>query len=336
MRIKVALSAIAISTLVLVSSPAIGDQFGVPNENARGYWTADKMAKATPIELVVDEKTGIGKIEPAARSKGGGSGTISGSTTIVAATDWPEGSSIAQTAVGKVFFTIGSAGYVCSGSLVKENDSNRAIVLTAGHCVWAQSRSGGSFVTNWAFVPNYDGNTKNPIWTAKALVVRNEFASQTTFNATALANDWAFAVLNPNNSTSPAFPDGVNSSNAYELLTNGFTSGATSFAFGYPAALPFDGFRLIYAGATIFIDPNTKTTWGMNSTMTGGASGGPWLSNGASTDGLDFGSAGKLSSLNSYKYNTDSTKMYGPFFNTRTATTFNTSLTVNTNTRVSN
>jgi len=332
MRIKSVLLTFVTSTLVLVSTPAIGDQFGVPNENARGYWNADKMAKAAPIELVVDEKTGIGKIEPAARSKGGGSGTTTGSTTIVSTTDWPQGSSIAQTAVGKVFFTIDSAGYVCSGSLVKETNINRAIVLTAGHCVWAQNRSGGSFVTNWAFVPNYDENPSNPIWYASALVVRNEFASQTSFNSTALANDWAFAVLPPNVN---GLPDN-GGLNAYELLTSGFSTTNPSFAFGYPAAAPFDGKSLKYAGATIFVDRNTNTTWGMNSTMTGGASGGPWLSNETSTDGLAFGSGGKLSSLNSYKYKTDPSKMYGPFFNARTSTTFATSLTATTNTRVSN
>lgn len=332
MRIKLTLTAIVMSTLVLVSSPAIGDQFGVPNENARGYWNADKMAKATPIELVVDEITGIGKIAPAAGARGGGKAKTSGSTTLVATTDWPNNAPIAQTAVGKVFFTIGTAGYVCSGALVKESDSNRAIVLTAGHCVWSQSSTDGNFVTNWAFVPNYDQNPSNPIWYASALVVRNEFASQTSFNSTSLANDWAFAVLQPNTN---GLPDN-NGLNAYELVTTGFTTANPSFAFGYPADAPFNGLSLKYAGATIFVDPNTKTTWGMNSTMTGGASGGPWLSNGVSKDGASYGLSGKLSSLNSYKYSKDSTKMYGPFFNARTLTTFAAALAATTNARVSN
>ena len=332
MRIKLILTVTAISTLAFVASPAIGDQFGVPNENARGYWNADKMAKATPIELVVDEATGIGKLQPAAGARGGGKVNTSGSTTLVATTDWPNNAPIAQTAVGKVFFTIGTAGYVCSGSLVKETDSNRAIVLTAGHCVWSQSSTNGNFVTHLAFVPNYDQNPSNPIWYASALVVRNEFASQTSFNSTALANDWAFAVL-PSNANGLPDNSGLN---AYELLTTGFTAANPSFAFGYPAAAPFDGLSLKYAGATIFLDPNTKTTWGMNSTMTAGASGGPWLSNGTSKDAALYGVSGKLSSLNSYKYNKDSTKMYGPIFNARTATTFSASLGATTNTRVSN
>jgi hypothetical protein len=67
--------------------------------------------------------------------------------------------------------------------------------------------------------------------------------------------------------------------------------------------------------------------------MTGGASGGPWLSNGTST--AVNAVSGKLSSLNSYKYNTDSTKMYGPFFNSRTTATYNAALTAVGNQTVS-
>ena len=265
--------------------------------------------------------------------------TTSGSTTRVSATDWPQGSPIAQTAVGKVFFTVGTAAYVCSGALATDPYMDRAIVLTAGHCAWSQG-SPGAFVTNFAFYPNFDAGVRQP-WYASALVVRNEFATQTSFNNTALANDWAFAVIRPGGLNPSTLPD-VNyqdatspliAKNSYDLNVSGFTSGYTSYAFGYPAAAPFDGQTLKYAGATIFVDSNTKTTWGMNSTMTGGASGGPWLSNGTSTaaDAVN----GKLSSLNSYKYNLDSTKMYGPFFNNRTTRSFEAALVATFNTLVS-
>jgi hypothetical protein len=335
MRIKVALSAIAISTLVLVSSPAIGDQFGVPNENARGYWNESRLANAQPIELIVDETTGIGKLRVNAQAGRPSGKTTSGSTTKVSTSDWPQGSPIAQTAVGKVFFTVGVNAYVCSGALATDGVSTRAIVLTAGHCVWSQGTT-GAFVTNWAFYPNYDAGNRIAYYSS-ALVVRNEFATQTSFNNTALANDWAFAVINPGGLNPSTLPDvdfqGI-TKNSYDLNVSGFTTGYTSYAFGYPQASPFNGLTLKYAGATIFVDTNTKTTWGMNSTMTGGASGGPWLSNGSLTtaDAVN----GKLSSLNSYKYNLDSTKMYGPFFNARTTSTFTAALTAVGNLTISN
>ena len=334
---RILVTALAAGLVLLTSIPGRSDSGGVPNENAKGYWTQDRMNRAIAIELVVDENTGIGRIQPAAGARGGGSTSkTSSSKTILSTTDWPQGSPIAQTAVGKVYFTVGTIPYVCSGALMKENDSSRAVVLTAAHCVWDQAS--GSFVTNWAFRPDHDSNANNPIWYASALVLRNEFASQTTFNTTALLNDWAFAVILPNSSDSRnpsnVLPDNAGA-NAYQYLSSGFAAGKTSFAYGYPQASPFNGATLKYAGATIFVDPNTKGTWGMNSSMTGGASGGPWLSHPTSQSGTEYGLTGSLSSVNSYKYNKDSTKMYGPFFNARTDATRNAALTATTNTRVS-
>lgn len=308
---------------------SFADAGGVPNANAKGYWTQERMNSATPIELVVDESTGIGRVQPAATAKSSGKTTSSSlSTTLVATTDWPTDKPLAQTAVGKVFFSTPKGNYVCSGALVKDGLTDRAIVATAGHCVWEQNSSGGAFVTNWAFVPNYDMNPTAQPWYAKALVVRNEFATQTTFNSLALQNDWGFAVLVPN--SSGVLPD-QNDANGYFYSESGFVDKQASFAFGYPAASPFDGKSLKYAGATIFTDPSTNATWGMNSIMTGGASGGPWLSNGTSRDGIAFGQSGLLSSVNSYKYNLDSTKMYGPKFNSKTTATLAAALATSSN-----
>ncbi len=332
--LAIATALLLIATVVAVSNSANAAP-SAPNGKAVGYWTQSRLASAQPIELVVDEATGIGKLRVNEQAGKPSGKTSSGSVTRVSATDWPQGGPIAQTAVGKVFFTVGTTAYVCSGALATDLDPIRAIVLTAGHCAWNQVS--GAFVTNLAFFPNYDAGVREP-WYASALVVRNEFASQTLFNSTALANDWAFAVLTlsgPNSGYSE-LPDfqGTNTKNSYDLNVSGFSTGYTSYAFGYPHAAPFNGQTLKYAGATIFVDSNTKTTWGMNSSMTGGASGGPWLSNGALT--LVDAVNGKLSSLNSYKYNKDSTKMYGPMFNARTTATFNAAMTATGDQRVSN
>lgn len=333
---RILLASLTVGLVLLTSFPGRTDTGGIPNENAKGYWTQERLNRATPIELVVDEATGIGRLQPAAGAKGGGGSTkTSSSKTILSTTDWPQGSQIAQTAVGKVFFTVGTAEYVCSGALMKEADSNRAIVLTAAHCVWDQASR--NFVTNWAFRPDHDSSPTAPLWYASALVLRNEFATQTSFNTTALVNDWAFAVILPQ-ASEPRNPTNLpdnNGLNAFDYLSSGFASGKPSFAFGYPAASPFNGATLKYAGATLFIDPNTKSTWGMNSSMTGGASGGPWLSHPTSQDGLVYGASGSLSSVNSYKYTKDSTKMYGPFFNSRTDATRTVALSATVNTRVS-
>lgn len=323
--------------LALLASVVVGfstTASAAPSPKAVGYWTQERLDSAQPIELVVDQKTGIGKLQVSPQAGKPSTRPPGNSTTTIATTDWPQGAPIAQTAVGKVFFTVGTSDYVCSGALVTDDRPDRAIVLTAAHCVWSQG-SRGSFVTNWKFIPDYDDGNREG-WESSALIVTKEFASQTKFNTTALANDWAFAVLLPNEKENPDnLPDvdfqGVEV-NSYTLDINGFTAGSTSFAFGYPAKNPFDGLELKYAGATIFVDSSTSTTWGMNSTMTGGASGGPWIS--GLTDGVTINASGRLSSVNSYKYNLDSSKMYGPFFNPKTNTTFNTAKSVTTDRKV--
>lgn len=317
---KILLVSLMLFLVALSATPSRSDSGGIPNENAKGYWTKERMANAIAIELVVDEKTGIGKIQPAAAKN---SGSTSTSTTI-STSDWPQGNPIAQTAVGKVFFSDGISNYVCSGSLINETDTTRAIVLTAGHCVWDQAKS--KYFSNWAFVPDYDSNRNNPIYYSRAIIVQDEFSAQTTFNSTALQNDWAFAILDDS--------DQLRNMNSYPLAVNAFSAGAFSVALGYPQARPFNGLYLKYAGAPVFLDSkNSNLTIGMSNSMTGGSSGGPWLSSTICVDlvltkrALCYGLSGSVSSLNSYKYGNDNTKMYGPIFNSKTRVLLATALT---------
>ena len=75
----------------------------------------------------------------------------------------------------------------------------------------------------------------------------------------------------------------------------------------------------VYCAGNIFTDQfNDDDTWGMACGMTGGSSGGPWLS---SFDEA-AGNAGTLSSLNSYGYS-GLKNMYGPKFNGDTQDVYN-------------
>lgn len=330
-------SSVSLLVLSFAASAVVGlgaTASAAPSAKAVGYWTQERLDSAQAIELVVDATTGVGKkqISPAAGKPGG---SAKNSPGVLQTTDWPQGQPIAQTAVGKVFFSVGTSNYVCSGALVTDSDPNRAIVLTAGHCVWDDLTR--AFVTNFAFFPNYDAGDRNS-WMATALVVRQEFSDQSTFNSTALANDFAFAVLTTNSNTAYlpdlGYPANSLFKNSYDLNVNGFVRGYTAYAFGYPQAKPYNGLTLKYAGSPIALDTRTNTTWGMSSSMTGGASGGPWLSNGTSTS-VDA-TTGKLSSLNSYKYDNDATKMYGPIFNLRTTALYQAALTAITDQKISN
>jgi hypothetical protein len=222
---------------------------------------------------------------------------------------------------GKVYFISGTSGYVCSGAVAQDGGTSRALVLTAGHCLYdnekrSRKRPPAGFVSNWLFVPDYQAesgflrtcSTINPdCWTAEALVVHGGFANAGGFNSTATRYDFGFAVV-----TGSGDLDGSRGSYAIDTnLSDGPYSGSSILsAFGYPAAAPYDGQQLTYCQGPIGTDGrNSGATWSMSCDMTGGSSGGPWLS-GVNADG----DGGVLSSLNSYGYSGEP-YMYGPKFN---------------------
>ena len=99
----------------------------------------------------------------------------------------------------------------------------------------------------------------------------------------------------------------------FPIAFSGVTSGNTLSAFGYPAAGRYRGKDLVYCRGPIGQDPNTSnTTWSMPCNMTGGSSGGPWVS---TTNTSTYAqNVTTLRSLNSYGYSGIS-NMYGPKFN---------------------
>jgi hypothetical protein len=202
------------------------------------------------------------------------------------------------------------SNYVCSGSLVNDGNPAIAIVITAGHCVWDNSTTGG-FATNWTFWPNYDTNFNltRVGYAATQLFARKDFTNQTSFNTTAILNDYAFAVINSAElRVNPTSLPGLGN----------FKKGDTAYAFGYPQASPFNGNELVYSFGPTSTDPYSgNLTWKLASTLTGGASGGPWYS--GYSNGNSVGSVG---SVNSYKYTTDKNSMYGPQFSTSTTALF--------------
>jgi len=282
------------------AAPAISNA----NSNA-AFWTPENMKNAKAFDMVVDKTTGIGNRVEAAR------GAIQNSTRKASAA---AAGSYEAYATGKVFFSVGSTNYVCSGSLVKEADSLRAIVLTAGHCVWDNATS--KYVTNFVFVPNYAFNRSNVdctklvnCWGASALFASSGFTSQTKFTTTATLNDWGFAVLK-----GTSLPDANGYS--YNLDTTTSNVGSTTYAFGYPQASPYDGTMLYYTVGKVGTDPNNgNKTYKLVSDLTGGASGGPWIF------GYGSGSLQRAGSLNSYRYN-GGDSMYGPMFNANTRGAF--------------
>lgn len=239
-------------------------------ERVEAYWTEDRMDEAKPAA----ERLGKGSA--------GAPGCKGKKCTTAAVPEEP------QPELGKVFFTLGGTNYVCSGTATTSGNSD--VVTTAGHCL---HEGPGSFATNFAFVPAYE-NGAEPYgkWTAKELFTTAEWAASGDFEY-----DAGFAVMNTN-AGGASLTDVVGS---YPIAFNK-ARGLQYQSFGYPAAAPFDGQTLWSCTGTVKDDPYGATTQGLPCDMTGGSSGGGWITGGA------------LNSVNSYKYRADSSTMYGPYF----------------------
>ena len=328
-RLRLALAITGVLALLpLAVAPVMArDNAKAEHDRTIAYWTKERIAHAIPRDF---EKTGSAyKLDPKAKparppAPGGG----------VTGASWTAGGPILARS-GRVLFTMAGSDWICSGTAV--DDGNRAgfsMVLTAGHC--AIDETTGQFATRWTFIPAFDTaptyDCASPslpygCWTATALVVRKEFATAGSFNDTAVTNDWAFAIVGPGGKTGNAQLDAT--VGTYPIGFSGVSKDNKLYAFGYPAAGKYHGKDLVYCAGAIIEDAATSNlTWGMPCNMTGGSSGGPWLSN------FETGTT-TLSSLNSYGYSGQSV-MYGPKFNTRTSDTWTAAKTATGNRTVPN
>ncbi len=233
------------------------------------YWTPARMRAAIPREA---------KINPKAKgSKPGGGG---GSAKAVAVP--------VDSREGKVFFTMGGSNYVCSGTAT--TSTNADVVTTAGHCL---NEGPGAYATNFAFVPAYlDGNRPYGTWAAETLLTTSQWANSGDFN-----HDVGFAVMAENSSgqslTGVASSYPIDFNLGYELSFD---------AYGYPAATPYDGQSLWKCSGVAGVDTRGTTDHRLPCSMTGGSSGGGWITRGT------------LNSVNSFGYRGEKDVMYGPYF----------------------
>ena len=310
--LPVALAAV----LVLVLLPALaaptlaGNPDKVRHNSIVAHWTAARLKSAVPRDFSFNPARGFEK----KRKPGGGGGPA------VVGASWTKGGAILR-ASGKVYFEMGGGAWICSGSAAKDSRTGFSLVLTAGHCAYDETN--GAFATNWLFIPEFDSaptftcaSTTWGCWTASALVVHNGFASAGSFNTQATVHDFAFAVVGPGGKSGSAQLDATVGS--LPIAFNNVATNDFLDAFGYPAAGKYHGNDLTYCAGRIFQDSyNANLTWGMNCDMTGGSSGGPWLSSFSEMTG-----SGTLNSLNSYGYS-GIRAMYGPKFNSNTQAVYN-------------
>jgi hypothetical protein len=247
-------------------------------EKVTDYWTADRMREATPAA----QRNAAGASADVARGQQQVVGDSPAQNQAAAA------AAAVSTTTGKVFFTLGGANYVCSGSAT--SSANRDVVSTAGHCV---NEGPGAFATNWAFVPAYNnGSRPYGTWTARTLVTTSAWANQGDINY-----DGGFAVMNVlggSHLTDVVGGQGI----GFNLAR-----GLTYTAYGYPAAPPFNGETLKSCSGTAQDDTFGGTqSQSIPCDMTGGSSGGPWFTGGVQN------------SINSFGYTGVPNRMFGPYY----------------------
>lgn len=262
------------------------------HERLLRFWTKERMESATPMDLLIrntnrpasEVKRGLPKVVKPTKvgtlafPHGGG--------------PWTGGGKVTTTA-GRVFFTYQGRTASCSGNAV--TSANKNTVITAGHCV----KLDGAWHTDWVFVPGYDnGNRPFGTWTARQTLATAQWAASEDIN-----HDVGAAVVNP-----------LNGQNLVDVVGGqgiafNQARGQAMYAFGYPAASPYDGERLIYCSGNVFNDFLLSQGIGMGCDMTGGSSGGPWFLTFDESSGT-----GIQNSVNSFKYNFLPMFMFGPYF----------------------
>jgi hypothetical protein len=263
------------------------------------HWTEQRMRDAVPVERLLDRsalrRSGgeVAKGEPSVIQP-----TLTGILDALPLAlpelggPWPGGGEVTSTA-GRVFFDFQGSPASCSGDAV--SSANESVVITAGHCVKYQ----GSWHTNWVFVPGYDqGERPHGTWTAEATLTTPQWEASED-----LDYDVGAAVVVPRGGES--LTDAVGG----QGIAFNQSRGQAMYAFGYPAASPYDGEELIYCSGSTIDDPLGSNDLGLACDMTGGSSGGPWFLSFDEASG-----AGIQNSVNSFGYVILPNVMWGPYF----------------------
>ncbi|MCZ7417034.1 trypsin-like serine peptidase [Streptomyces sp. WMMC897] len=273
-------------------------------ERVRGYWTADRMRDAVPLDQLASGRADRRGAAVEARVPEGPASTVTPVAPAASPSDvgtlafpeggapWTGGGEITTTG-GRVFFTYQGRNASCSGNAV--NSANGSTVMTAGHCV----KMDGAWHTNWVFVPGYhDGQAPYGQWAAEATLATPQWTASEDINY-----DVGAAVvteLNGQRLTDVVGGQGLSFNSGYNR---------EMYAFGFPAADPYDGETFTYCSGTSFQDFFLSSDHGLSCDMTGGSSGGPWLTDFDETTGT-----GLQTSVNSFGYAFWPDTMFGPYF----------------------
>lgn len=279
-RIFTALLITIIGTLgVSATAQAAAQKTGQSPSEVRKYWTAERMRNATPVE-----RTNLsGGPRTLTKPVPNGSKSVEVTAAMVA-------SDSALTAHGKVFFSDDKWNYVCSGTALVGD-----VVWTAGHCV---NEGPGAYYTNFEFVPAYrDGATPYGEFPASSLMTSNSWATLGEFGVD------VGAAIPATNADSETLSEAV----VERTIAFNQTRDQSYNLYGYPAAKKFNGQRMRVCNTAWSLDDSSAdpATMGVPCDMTGGSSGGGWVT-----------STGLVASVVSYGYSSLRNVLFGPHLET--------------------
>ncbi|MET9434705.1 peptidase [Streptomyces sp. NPDC006551] len=277
------------------AAPATRSVTATEQQRASTFWTPARMRAAAPLDLEATP----GALGQVARSALPTTIAPTASPITVAPTAFPQqggpwtgGGAVVKTS-GRVFFTFQGRTASCSGNAV--TSQNASTVITAGHCVKYQ----GAWHTNWVFVPAYDnGSAPYGQWAATKTLTTPQWEASEDINYDVGAA--VVAPLNGRKLTSVTGAQGIQFNGGYNK---------PMYAFGFPAASPYDGSKLIHCSGNSSKDFLFSQDHSLACNMTGGSSGGPWFTafNEATGTGLQV-------SVNSFGYTFLPNRMFGPYF----------------------
>ena len=234
--------------------------------------------------------------------------TPSGGTSETTNSRWTTSGGV-KNAAGRIYFKMGSSGYVCSGTAVKDTATGKSIIQTAAHCVYDDVAK--TFANSVLFIPNQDATTgsqtdtnclNDPLgcWAPTYGVVDADWTTRTFPNN--IPWDYGYYVVPTTGAHS-----GTSANESLEVAAgtldvsfNAPTLGLLTHALGYSYS---DDPYFMYCAEGVSTS-GTANWWLPNCGLSGGASGGPWvqpMSNGT----------GPLVSVNSWGY-TNQPGMAGP------------------------
>jgi len=252
-----------------------------------GTWTAERMAKAIPRDITIQ-----GAPNQFAGPLASCTANYKTNTTASAYKVAP------FKKVGKVFFSLDGGDYVCSASII---DEELGLVWTAGHCTY--TTTGNTFASEFMFAPGYISNTfPNGAYYATKLCTTPSW-----YRSEDLSYDYSVAIVG----------DALNGLGHFDMAFSVSVPSTDYMSYGYPQGAPFTGQyeHTCSSGYCSRDNSFSPPTVSINCDSTGGCSGGPWLNE-----------DGEVVSLNSYSYNNQNDRMYGPYLD-GTAKTFVTDVT---------